>query len=354
MADISLFNRYHGKENTITNYCGLMLKLLYQYSPSKFEECINNLAPSEDINNNLEQSEQQLIVEPEFKQQNAYKEKGSKKSVLDLKISQKAFSVLFEVKTSDWFYDEQFKKYIKNIIPKKGEVVFFFALSSEFNSDDKFKKISEGMNEEGIIFHAITFESLLSNLKSVEKEVNNLVYSKFLKEFETFLENESLLPKWKYLLDVVNCANSIEQVEKGFYSCPNTGGSYNHRRAKYFAPYKNKRVKSVYEIECVVVVKNSAKEPEIDSIEYNNTDISENKINERVKDYFNKFSDKVEGFDPQIFLLSEKSETDFIKKSPGGLFGSKKYFWGISRNLTNNSREELAKFLRGREWEEFD
>ena len=351
MVDISLFNRYHGKENTITNYCGLMLKLLYKYSPAKFEECIKNLTSSEE----------QLIVEPHFKQQEVFKEEGNKKSVADLTISQNAFKVIFEVKSSDWHYHEQFKKYIENIkcARKDGESVFFFALSNEYKDESKFTKISQDMKDKEIVFNEITFKELLESLKSVEKEVDSSVYTEFLEEFENFLKKESLLPAWEHLLEVVNCTNSIEQVKKGFYSCPNTGGPYNHNRAKYFAPYKDKKVQFIYEIDCVVIVKDSSSSKgfEVGATKYKNKkDISKAKLDERVREYFNSFPEvknELNEHDLQIFLLSGGSETNFVKGSLGGLFGSKKYFWDISKKLDNNSSAELAGYLKNKKWEDF-
>ena len=38
---ISYFTNYHGKENIVTNYCGVMLKMIYDESPKAFEKIIN-------------------------------------------------------------------------------------------------------------------------------------------------------------------------------------------------------------------------------------------------------------------------------------------------------------------------
>lgn len=42
---ISLFTDYSQSENRVTNYCGLMMKLIYEESPRRFSELIDNLMP---------------------------------------------------------------------------------------------------------------------------------------------------------------------------------------------------------------------------------------------------------------------------------------------------------------------
>lgn len=41
--EISLFNTYHQKENRVTNYIGLMLKLLYEEDAIAFRKALNIL-----------------------------------------------------------------------------------------------------------------------------------------------------------------------------------------------------------------------------------------------------------------------------------------------------------------------
>ena len=47
---------------------------------------------------------------------------------------------------------------------------------------------------------------------------------------------------WEHLLDVVNCSRSMGRIGKGVYTCPDTGGNYMHRRAKYLGAYQDKSV----------------------------------------------------------------------------------------------------------------
>jgi hypothetical protein len=89
---ISLFADYHGGENSVTNYCGLIMKILYEESPKSFEEVLVSLLASDT----------KLTVGPNFSQQTR-----QKRTIPDLAITQRSFSVFFETKLTDWFYKEQ-------------------------------------------------------------------------------------------------------------------------------------------------------------------------------------------------------------------------------------------------------
>ena len=73
---ISFFNPYSKGENQVTNYCGLMLKILYKESPEAFEKIIN------DFISNTGKSFECL---PDFSQQ-----KKKRESIPDLCFSQKS------------------------------------------------------------------------------------------------------------------------------------------------------------------------------------------------------------------------------------------------------------------------
>jgi hypothetical protein len=55
--EISLFSDYHTKENSLTNHCGLILKLLYEENPTSFEEAISSMTSTN------------FVINPTFEQQ---------------------------------------------------------------------------------------------------------------------------------------------------------------------------------------------------------------------------------------------------------------------------------------------
>lgn len=108
---ISLFTNYSQSENRVTNYCGLMMKLIYEESPRRFKELLARLLPSS----------HDVTIGPQFEQQRSY---GI--SIPDLVISQQAFTILFETKLRDWHYQDQIDRHIKSISQQEGKLFIFF------------------------------------------------------------------------------------------------------------------------------------------------------------------------------------------------------------------------------------
>jgi len=117
--EISLFADYHQKENSLTNYCGLLMKMLYEESPRKFEELLATLL----------KTDTDIIVGPTFTQQTKQVD-----SIPDLAITQKSFSVFFETKITDWFYEDQITKHIAGFNQSADNKILF--LLSNFDSDN--------------------------------------------------------------------------------------------------------------------------------------------------------------------------------------------------------------------------
>lgn len=149
-------------------------------------------------------------------------------------------------------------------------------------------------------------------------------------------------------LDIVNCANAAFRktvLSHKVYLCPAKGGAYNHKQCKYLGVYWGKRVGAVAEIEAVVDV-HSEDEAEIYL------------MNEKsgVEGCIAKAEEKAlqlrpDDFPIRVFLLKNLYSTDFIKDSPGGMFGSKIYF--NLKNLEVNDAEDLAAKLQGKKYSDF-
>ena len=125
--DISIFADYHKQENTVTNYCGLLMKLLYENSSSDFEEFISSIV--EDDN--------KLKIGPKFNQQTK-----QETSIPDLAITQNSFAIFFETKLNGWsFNPNQIKNHINNF-NKLAEIKILFLLSNFDieNPNEKFKE----------------------------------------------------------------------------------------------------------------------------------------------------------------------------------------------------------------------
>lgn len=335
--DISFFNDYHKKENSVTNYCGLMLKMVYEESPSQFEEILTALT-SNDI---------QLQVGPSFRQQVRFD-----KSIPDLAIIQNSFSIFFENKLSDWFYSEQLQRHMASIGSSERTVLFLMTNFESLNNGNVISEI-EKANKDGLIVKCITFEDLVGSLEKINKS-NYL--ENMLNSFKTYLDGNDLLPRWRYMLDVVNCVDTMDEITDSVYICPDTGGSYSHRRAKYFGPYSNKTVSFIYEIEAVASIGINLKENRIkwlDPSKYTNKNDEMKLIKiatNHIKNKPNRLNENTHT-PLQVFLLSNGYKTNFYKSTSGGMQQSKIYFWDIARDV--NSSEELSNKLLNKKWDEY-
>ncbi len=333
--EISLFADYHQQENSLTNYCGLLMKMLYEDSPRKFEELLATLLKT-DTN---------IIVGPTFTQQSKKED-----SIPDLAITQKSFSVFFETKTSDWFYEDQINRHIAGFNQTDGDKILF--LLSNFENDnleEQFKKDIKNAKKKKIILQPITFEEMIGSLEQV---CNTEYLKNLLDEFKIYLDRNSRLPKWKYLLDVVSCSGTLEEINEGVYMCPDTGGAYSHRRAKYFGPYASKKVSAIYEINAIVVIGKNLSDAKI---KWKISGLKDEVLIKQAKQKLRNWQwriDENKSVPMQVFLLDNKHETNFIKETSGGMLQSKKYFWDIAMDCKNS--QELAEKLRDKNWGDFD
>ena len=94
---ITIFARFAQRENQTTNYCLLVLKMLYEENPKLLGEALGNLLGA-DVGNKVG------VV---FQQQ---ERKGS--SVPDGLIIQAPISIYIETKSFDWFYDSQLANHL--------------------------------------------------------------------------------------------------------------------------------------------------------------------------------------------------------------------------------------------------
>ena len=332
--EISLFNDYHSKENILSNHCGVILKMLYEENPKSFEEAIATL------------TSQDFMISPSFKQQIKKQD-----SVPDIVIEQKSFSIFFETKRFDWFYNDQIERHLNGF--KKDNNYNILFLITNFDTDipeEKFAtQIKQAKETFDITLSPISFEQLVGVLENIDSSADFKIY---LSEFRDFLERNNYLPTWKYLLDVVNCSNTIGEVHNhNVYMCPDTGGMYKHRRALYFGGYKSKNVKFIHEIKALVIVEKGGVDAFVKWKNFDNNDdvlISEAKDKINKSDYRKK---EINERNIQVFLLQNPYEANFRKNSEGGLYGSKKYFKNIAKKYDANNSRELAERLNNMTWE---
>lgn len=334
--EITLFTNYSGKENRITNYIGLVLKLIYRKDPSAFQNIINSLL----------QDRTGISSTPTMEQQ-----RKQKSSIPDLLITQKSYSVYFETKIEDWHYNEQIEAHLKGLDFQKSDVKIMFLLANfnETNFDNRFNKTLKIAEDLNIILQPISYDDLINSIENESANFDN-AFLETIVDFRIYLESSNLLQTWRNLLDVVNCTSTMEEINDLFYACPNTGGAYSHHRAKYFGPYKNKLVETIYEIKAVVLVEKGGLNA---SVKWNNSDIPDIDLKKEAKDKlinspYEWRQKEIATKSLQVFLLADGFKTRFEKISSGGMQNSKRYF-KLRDNLKTSS--DVADYLLNTTWE---
>ena len=160
-----------------------------------------------------------------------------------------------------------------------------------------------------------------------------------INDFEQSLDYESRL-------NVVNCTICKEEIIKhSIYIYPIASDIYKHKPSKYFGIYSNKKVDTISEIKGVCEVDENEN---ISAIWFNNDMTTREDLINIVKAKTEAFPD----FRPiQVFVLDNfRDGINFQKGTPGGMFGSKKYF-----NFGNKfkSIDEFVDEIRNKTWNDF-
>lgn len=333
---ISLFSGYSQSENRVTNYCLLMLKMLYEENPKFLGEILSELTAGRLGSD----------VGVTFRQQVKVGD-----SVPDGLIVQSPISIHIETKNWDWFHSGQLERHLDALAAQRvGGSKTLIALSRfEKPTEERFREVRRYRDDnyrDSVEFEVVTFDEFINSFSSLDLPKN---LRDAVSDLREFFDDQGLLSRWGTLLDVVNCAGIPEDIEDGgVYMCPASGGAYSHQRCRYFGMYRNKTVEQIALIRAVVDVDLS----EGDSrLKWNNTD---DELNE---DLCALATTTVEERRPdagptRVFLLDALVRTDFRKDSSGGMQGSKRYFDTSGLNLQPNDVEELARALAGRGWSE--
>ena len=328
--NIRLFPTYSQKENQTTNHCLLILKMIYEENP-KFLSDVLSVLLGENFSG---------MVGIKFAQQ-----RRVKKSVPDGEITQKSFSIFIETKLGSDFGKKQLLAHLETLKQNQGQRVLLALgnFEQDIPSHPDFPEIESRAKGIDVYFAAISFEQFFQaiQLPSLSK---NLIDA--ISDLGEYLDENSLLPSWKYRLDVVNCKSSFDSVlQHKIYTCPAQGGSYNHRRSLYFGTYRNKCVEQIAQIEAVVDLESEDEAVVV----WRNDSRTEEELVEIAIERRQKIGDL--WYPVRIFVLGDLYSTDFVKASSGGMFVSKQYF-DIAK-LKVSSAEDLAAKLSGKTWENY-
>ena len=328
--EISLFSDYSQKENRTTNYCLLVLKLLYQEHPKFLAEALGSLIGGDSG----------VQVGVRFQQQ-----VGKGASIPDGIITQPSFAVYIETKNYDWFSSQQLSAHMASLAKENAEQKVMLALSNfEGDVSQRFKDVEKLCTElygGRITFAAVTFRELLDavRLPGLTPSLNSTI-----DELEQYLNHGNFLPDWKGRLDACNCAQfSSKQVTNNVYICPAGSGSYSHNRAEFLGLYWNKYVRYIASVRGVVDLYQDGTH----RILWINDGSAAEEIVALAHQRFTDTYLTNTKWDARVFVLTPLVETAFHKNTPGGMRG-KEYFW--VKKLLPASIEELSDKLRQADW----
>jgi hypothetical protein len=329
---ITLFSGYSQRENRTTNYCLLILKMVYEENPKFLAEVLTTLVG--------EELGERIGVK--FRQQ---EKKAS--SIPDGLILQPAFTIYIETKNVDWFYDAQLANHLAALDAVTPGFKVLIALSAfEGEEGDRFQKIRalcEGKYKSSIAFERVSFDDFVQalDLPHLPKNLADAVA-----DFRDYLEEYNLLPSWGTRLDVVNCAGLPNDIlTENVYMCPATGGAYNHAKCKYFGMYRGKRVEKVAVIEAVVDLEDDDKA----KVKWHMAPGRDSDFIQQARAKLQKLRQtRPRQYPLRVFLLGPLHDTDFRKDTAGGMFCSKRYFNVAA--LEAADAQDLASRLRGKTW----
>ncbi len=309
-----------------------MLKLVYEESPQLFNRFLEICCANEGFS---------PIMGPIFEQQ-----KRMSNSVPDLLITQQSFQVLFEVKTSNWYYEKQLTAHTYSFTDCVAFKILILLSNFDDKNDSQLLQFKSEMKKKNIVVILMAFEELLEYFTEVCITPS---LKRYLEEFGRFLDRNNLLPAWKHTLDVVNCCITKNEVLcDNVFMCPNTGGQYSHKRARYFGTYWNKAVEYVYEIDAVVDI--PVNFSSATTINWNNSTLPEKDLILRAEAAVRKHRmSEIKHNGILVFLLSNMRKVFFEKDTHGGMYSSKTYFSCMNCNCI----DDLAHIIDNEKWSNF-
>jgi hypothetical protein len=337
MAVLNQFQHYSQGENTVTNNVLLMLSNLYEINPKYYEEFIKGLTEDSD----------QYEVIPSFRQQVGNRGNG----IIDGHIQIKASKIIIETKLHGLEWINKLVKYSKSFDPNEYKLLIH--LSSTKYSQTEIEKIENRLSElkdlGKINFQSVTYQDLVDQLKEL---ANNYQFEHYLQRlnehFESYCIGMGLMPRSNNVLRAMACGQSYDlNIKHQFYFDLASRG---YSDFKYLGIYKWKSVRYIGLVENMI----QADWDEVNGLNVKNskhpvTKEQEQKLIEAIKESID------EGWgvakDHRFFLLSDFTQTDFKKTSPGGIFMVRFFNLENVLNEVSDDIKMIAEHLKTKTWE---
>lgn len=302
---ISQFQKYSQRENTVTNNVLLMLSRLNDLNVNYYKSIIERL--------NEGSVQQYYYPQPIFTQQFVMK-----KGIIDGHIEVKPSKIVIETKLYSKEFIDKIIKY-GNVFNENSQNQLWH-LSSVKYKENEVLEINRRLNELypnlNIQFNNLLFNDLIENLEGIyEENTHDIELRLLLEDFSNYCTDSGLISNEEYKLLFVPTGFSYNWNKKHkIYYCPI---GWHSQKFKFFGLYNWKSVRTISEIETIIEADYDANN---DKLTIHSKGHTEEQI-KRLKSGLSELGENHKGL--KYYILPEHNfyETDFRKKSSGGIQG---------------------------------
>jgi len=304
MRSIHYFPRYSQRENTVTNNTLLLLLRLMDFSRSRFEDFLTQLAGEAE----LDFAPQWLRIGQQEKTLN---------SVVDGFIAQDSFKIAVETKLEPVFRFDQLSHHLDAFADEDHRLLMLLAPSRPADASvEEFRAAAKKRRVEVLV---TTFEQLIKVYKSVLTDRDQAM-QELLSDFEDFCRESDrpLLPSDAYMMFTPPCGPSHKDNEAlRLYYCPSDRPL---RRAHFLGIYANKKVRAIGRVHKVAdcTIDLTARAVSTQGNESLTEDERERIVRAAVLAPSHGW-DITHGH--RFYLCDDWAETDYRKSSSGGIMG---------------------------------
>jgi hypothetical protein len=335
MRSVHYFPRYSQPENAVTNNALLLLLRLHEFSRYKFENLIEAICDSADVQ-----------FSPEwlgFKQQ-----VGTGVSVVDGFIAQDSVKIAVETKLHGSFSMDQLNRHLNLFSTEQHKLLIALSPSLDPGLTAIFASNQTNASKKGVEIVHTTFENLIGLAKSQLSQHDEEMLT-LIEDFENFCSEMELLPSDEFTIFVPPCGKSqLDNETLRLYYCPE---NRTIRRARYLGIYAKKHVTAIGRIAkiatCIV-------NPKAHTVVETKNGVSLNASEkQRILEATIKAQDygwNIES-DHKFYLCDDWAPTAFEKTSNYGI-QNRRYF-DLRKELGPNppkTLNEIAKALESRTW----
>lgn len=329
MSDIHYFQRYTTKENAATNNTLHLFGRVYEYSPARLSALFTQMFEQDDIDLGVT-----------FKQQ-----LRGKSSIPDGTISQPAVHIALETKLTASIDEGQLRRHLEGLTQTGRR--FLLLLTQANEPDSLLNGVKQEAIKRGVSFRHLSFARLCKLLHENVAEYE-LALRPIIDDYLAYCDEMGLGENKREILRVVPCGPSHPLNERhNLYFHPQDRG---YTAFKFVGIYFSKSVRLIGEVAETI----DAEMHDDDALSLFSTtgkpilnSVFEPSIRQCIHDARREL-----GWDirrkHRFFCVPRFFPTNFIKKSPGGIMGSRNR--DVS-HLKAKDAEHLAQLLDGQSWE---